>query len=177
MYVLKTPISFQSPLPCSRKASRLSIVYPNLADKSLLLGLMQALKVAPKGISKDHPDIDLLKLRSIAVLKQFVPPSCPSFLLLLYFSSTPLPIISALVLRLLASGTDGYAEADPFFVEHPSRLQIPRRRSPFADLARGAVAIGQDRFAVCALVSFSLSLPLSGTTRPFASCNAWMRRN
>jgi hypothetical protein len=49
---------------------------------------MQALKVAPKGISKDHPDIDLLKLRSIAVLKQFVPPSCPSFLLLLYFSST-----------------------------------------------------------------------------------------
>ncbi|KAF8323916.1 hypothetical protein DL93DRAFT_2049162, partial [Clavulina sp. PMI_390] len=29
------------------------------------------LKVAPKGVSKDHPDIDLLKLRSVAVVHQF----------------------------------------------------------------------------------------------------------
>ncbi|KAJ9097407.1 hypothetical protein QFC19_006777 [Naganishia cerealis] len=28
------------------------------------------LKVAPKGVAKDHPDIDLLKLRSIAVVKK-----------------------------------------------------------------------------------------------------------
>jgi hypothetical protein len=30
------------------------------------------LKVAPKGIAKDHPEIDLLKLRSIAVVHQYV---------------------------------------------------------------------------------------------------------
>ncbi|GHJ88795.1 hypothetical protein NliqN6_5197 [Naganishia liquefaciens] len=29
------------------------------------------LKVAPKGVAKDHPDIDLLKLRSVAVVKNF----------------------------------------------------------------------------------------------------------
>jgi hypothetical protein len=30
------------------------------------------LKVAPKGVAKDHKDIDLLKLRSIAVVKKWV---------------------------------------------------------------------------------------------------------
>jgi hypothetical protein len=35
-----------------------------------VFGHEDALKVAPKGVDKGHKDIDLLKLRSVAVVKQ-----------------------------------------------------------------------------------------------------------
>lgn len=35
-----------------------------------IFGRDDELKVAPKGIDKSHPDIDLLKLRSITVMKR-----------------------------------------------------------------------------------------------------------
>lgn len=35
-----------------------------------VFGHEDALKVAPKGVDKDHKDIDLLKLRSVAVVHQ-----------------------------------------------------------------------------------------------------------
>ncbi|KAL7410252.1 hypothetical protein BDY24DRAFT_444228 [Mrakia frigida] len=44
---------------------------PSARRRRSVFGGEDALKVAPKGISKDHPDIDLLKLRSVAVIKQF----------------------------------------------------------------------------------------------------------
>jgi hypothetical protein len=37
-------------------------------QRSNVFGHDDALKVAPKGIAKDHPEIDLLKLRSVAVV-------------------------------------------------------------------------------------------------------------
>lgn len=37
-----------------------------------MFGHDDQLKVAPKGVAKDHKDIDLLKLRSIAVVKKRV---------------------------------------------------------------------------------------------------------
>ncbi|KAF8643344.1 hypothetical protein AX16_009073 [Volvariella volvacea WC 439] len=36
-----------------------------------IFGMEDELKVAPKGIAKDHPDIDLLKCRSFAVVYHF----------------------------------------------------------------------------------------------------------
>lgn len=35
-----------------------------------VFGRDDALKVAPKGVGKDHKDIDLLKLRSVAVMHE-----------------------------------------------------------------------------------------------------------
>lgn len=43
-----------------------------LKRRQNVFGHSDELKVAPKGVPKDHPDIDLLKLRSIAVVKQYV---------------------------------------------------------------------------------------------------------
>jgi uncharacterized protein (TIGR02453 family) len=49
---------------------------PPKADKSgkrqNVFGHDDALKVAPKGVDKEHKDIDLLKLRSVAVVHQWV---------------------------------------------------------------------------------------------------------
>lgn len=37
-------------------------------ERSNVFGHEDMLKVAPKGVAKDHKDIDLLKLRSVAVV-------------------------------------------------------------------------------------------------------------
>lgn len=39
-------------------------------ERRNVFGNDDALKVAPKGVEKDHKDIDLLKLRSVAVVHQ-----------------------------------------------------------------------------------------------------------
>jgi uncharacterized protein (DUF2461 family) len=39
-------------------------------ERRNVFGHEDALKVAPKGVDKGHKDIDLLKLRSVAVVKQ-----------------------------------------------------------------------------------------------------------
>ncbi|KAG8984522.1 hypothetical protein FRB94_006668 [Tulasnella sp. JGI-2019a] len=41
-------------------------------ERQNIFGGDDMLKVAPKGIDKTHPDIDLLKLRSIAVVHRFM---------------------------------------------------------------------------------------------------------
>jgi hypothetical protein len=41
-----------------------------------VFGHNDELKVAPKGIQKTHPEIDLLRLRTIAVVKQWVSQTC-----------------------------------------------------------------------------------------------------
>ncbi|EEB99115.1 hypothetical protein MPER_01264, partial [Moniliophthora perniciosa FA553] len=41
-------------------------------ERSNIFGAEDELKVAPKGIEKTHPDIDLLKCRSFAVIHRFL---------------------------------------------------------------------------------------------------------
>ncbi|EIN14629.1 hypothetical protein PUNSTDRAFT_96615 [Punctularia strigosozonata HHB-11173 SS5] len=41
-------------------------------ERRNIFGMDDELKVAPKGIAKDHPDIDLLKCRSFAVIHKFL---------------------------------------------------------------------------------------------------------
>ncbi|KAK0212342.1 hypothetical protein DFS33DRAFT_1376841 [Desarmillaria ectypa] len=44
---------------------------PKPGKRNNIFGRDDELKVAPKGVDKDHPDIDLLKCRSFAVIHQF----------------------------------------------------------------------------------------------------------
>ncbi|KAL1739352.1 hypothetical protein HDZ31DRAFT_49525, partial [Schizophyllum fasciatum] len=41
-------------------------------ERSNIFGMEDELKVAPKGIDKNHRDIDLLKCRSFAVVERFL---------------------------------------------------------------------------------------------------------
>jgi len=53
----------------SKKQSKSDI---NIPRRSSIFGRDDELKVAPKGIDKSHPDIDLLKCRSFAVVYRFM---------------------------------------------------------------------------------------------------------
>lgn len=47
---------------------------PKSGERSNVFGHSDALKTAPRGVAKDHPDIELLKLRSVAAVHTYVTP-------------------------------------------------------------------------------------------------------
>ena len=47
---------------------------PKSGERSNVFGHADALKTAPRGVAKDHPDIELLKLRSVAAVHTYVTP-------------------------------------------------------------------------------------------------------
>jgi hypothetical protein len=70
-HLLTTPEKFRDVIGSDNFVEMFGKASPGKkGERRNVFGHDDALKVAPKGVDKNHKDIDLLKLRSVAVVKQ-----------------------------------------------------------------------------------------------------------